>query len=96
MKRSPPPKHLTALAAALAALTLALPATAQTPPACTGSTCTFRVAGVPGGKVVQGCGEQATPGRFKAILSSSAPGATPASFPRAMFFQHDERRHAVG
>ncbi len=67
---------------AMLAAALALPAAvmAQTPPACTPDTCTVRLASVPGRTVVDGCGEHATPGRMKLILSSTASGATRRSF----------------
>ncbi len=80
----PPLDRLTAgLTTALLALVLALPAGevhAQTPPDCNNSICTARVAGVYGSRVVDGCGDHATPGRFKVILSSTSPNVERASF----------------
>ncbi len=76
----PPPARLTALAA-LCLLLLAGTAQAQVPPPppqCTDSTCTVSLASV--SQVVDGCGDSATPGRFKVILSSSNPNVTPRSF----------------
>ena len=67
-------------------LLLAGPAQAQLPPPppqCTTSTCTVRVASV--SHVLDGCGEYATPGRFKVILSSSNPNVTSQSFPTVKF-----------
>ncbi len=100
MKHSPPPPPLTRLtaalpaclaallAAALVALVLATSAQAQLPPPppqCTTSTCTIRLAPVSGNTVVDGCGDEATPGRFKVILSSSNPNVTPQSFTTVKF-----------
>ncbi len=61
-------------------LLLAGPAQAQTPPDCNNSICTARVAGVYGSRVVNGCGDHATPGRFKVILSSTNPNVERSSF----------------
>ena len=45
----------------------------------------MRLAPVPGANVVDGCGEHATLGRFKVILSSSNPNVTPRSFTTVKF-----------
>ncbi len=76
----PPP--LTFLTTALVAVALALPAAvmAQTPPDCDNSICTAQVAGVYGSRVVDGCGDHATPGRFKVILSSTNGNVDRSSF----------------
>ncbi len=96
---SPPLTRLTAalpaclaalLAAALVALVLATSAQAQLPPPppqCTTSTCTLRLAPVSGNIVVDGCGDHATLGRFKVILSSSNPNVTPQSFTTVKFLR---------
>ncbi len=55
------------------------------PPQCTTSTCTLRLAPVSGNIVVGGCGEHATLGRFKVILSSSNPNVTRQSFTTVKF-----------
>ncbi len=79
----PPPAGLTALtarpAAALLALALATTAQAQTPPNCWSGICTVRLANA-GSPVVDGCGDHATPGRMKLILSSTNPNVTRQSF----------------
>ncbi len=59
-------------------LLLAGPAQAQTPPTCTGSICTVSLASV--SQVVDGCGDHATPGRMKLILSSTNSSVTRQSF----------------
>ena len=77
----PPLVRLTALAACLAAALLALApaAQAQTPPNCWSGICTVTLANA-GSPVVDGCGEHATPGRMKLILSSGNPNVTRRSF----------------
>ena len=82
----PPPARLTA-PAALCLLLLAGTAQAQLPPPppqCTASTCTLRLANA-GSPVVDGCGDSATIGRFKVILSSSNPNVTRQSFQTVKF-----------
>ena len=66
------------LGAAITALVVATGAQAQTPPTCTSSICTVSLASV--SQVVDGCGEHATPGRMKLILSSTNPNVTRQSF----------------
>ena len=67
---------------ALAALALAcvapLKVQAQTPPECNNSICTARVSS--DSPVVDGCGDSATLGRFKVILSSTNPNVERSSF----------------
>ncbi len=65
----------------LSFLLLAGPAQAQTP-RCTKATCTVALQGF-SYPVVDGCGEHATPGRIKLILSSTNPAVTPDSFSSA-------------
>ena len=75
----PPPARLTAAAAAmLCFLLLAGAAQAQTPPNCWSGICTVSLASV--SQVVDGCGDHATPGRMKLILSSTNPNVTRRSF----------------
>ncbi len=78
----PPPARLTAPAATAAAtlclLLLAGAAQAQTPPNCWSGICTVSLASV--SQVVDGCGDHATPGRMKLILSSTNPNVTRQSF----------------
>ncbi len=77
---------------ALAALALACVAPLKVqaqlpppPPQCTTSTCTMRLVPASGNTVVDGCGDSATPGRFKVILSSSNPNVTARSFTTVKF-----------
>ncbi len=65
--------------AALAALALPAAVMAQTPPNCWSGICTVTLANA-GSPVVDGCGEHATPGRMKLILSSTNPNVTRRSF----------------
>ncbi len=60
-------------------LLLAGAAQAQTPPDCT-TTCNVRLEGFSYQKMVEGCGNHATPSRFKLILSSTNANVTRASF----------------
>ncbi len=59
------------------------PAQAQT--TCTPQICTVRVAS--DSPVVDGCGDHATPGRFKFILESTDSSVTRASFPTVLFIE---------
>ncbi len=54
-------------------------AQAQTPPRCWSGICTVTLANA-GSPVVDGCGDYATPGRLKLILSSTNPNVTRSSF----------------
>ena len=92
----PPLDRLTiALAAAITALVVAACAHAQTPPDCNNSICTARVAGVYGSRVVDGCGDHATPGRFKVILSSTNSEVTRDSF-KTLIFLNVEKDESLG
>ncbi len=69
--------------AAMLACVAPLEVQAQTPPDCNNSICTARVASV--SPVVDGCGDHATPGRFKVILSSTNPNVDRSSFKTGIF-----------
>ena len=66
----------------MVALLLPAAVQAQTPPRCASATCTVALAS--DRVVVNGCGDQATPGRMRLTLSSTGAGATRDSFNRAL------------